>query len=83
MSGSIGWPLALRRNPLMTTIVDPHSLAPIPARLGPRSAFNGSHTTDSARSELLFATVFLFQGGFAFYTTFIGVYFINKFNFTS
>lgn len=26
---------------------------------------------------------FSFQGGFAFYTTFIGVYFINKFNFTS
>jgi DHA1 family tetracycline resistance protein-like MFS transporter len=35
----------------MTTIVDPHSLAPTPARLGPRSAFNGSHTTGSARSE--------------------------------
>ncbi|MGZ4865055.1 MAG: MFS transporter [Halobacteriota archaeon] len=31
----------------------------------------------------LFATAFLFQGGFTFYTTFIGVYFINKFNFTS
>jgi DHA1 family tetracycline resistance protein-like MFS transporter len=31
----------------------------------------------------LFTTVFLFQGGFTFYTTFIGVYFINKFNFTS
>ncbi|MGZ4862437.1 MAG: MFS transporter [Halobacteriota archaeon] len=31
----------------------------------------------------LFATVFLFQGGFTFYTTFIGVYFINKFSFTS
>jgi len=31
----------------------------------------------------LFTTAFLFQGGFTFYTTFIGVYFINKFNFTS
>lgn len=31
----------------------------------------------------LFTTSFLFQGGFTFYTTFIGVYFINKFNFTS
>lgn len=31
----------------------------------------------------LFATVFLFQGGFTFYATFIGVYFIHKFNFTS
>jgi multidrug resistance protein len=31
----------------------------------------------------LFTTAFFFQGGFTFYTTFIGVYFINKFNFTS
>ncbi len=31
----------------------------------------------------LFTTAFLFQGGFTFYTTFIGVYFINKFSFTS
>lgn len=31
----------------------------------------------------LFTTSFLFHGGFTFYTTFIGVYFINKFNFTS
>jgi len=35
----------------MTTIVDPHSLAPTPARLGPRSAFNGSQTNNSACSE--------------------------------
>ncbi len=30
----------------------------------------------------LFATNFLFQGGFAFYTTFAAVFFINRFHFT-
>jgi predicted MFS family arabinose efflux permease len=48
-----------------------------------RSLRDIAHAYTYKDFRALFATVFLFQGGFTFYTTFIGVYFINTFNFTS
>jgi len=48
-----------------------------------RSLRDIAHAYTYKDFRALSATVFLFQGGFTFYTTFIGVYFINKFNFTS
>ncbi|MGZ4926226.1 MAG: MFS transporter, partial [Halobacteriota archaeon] len=48
-----------------------------------RSLLDIAHAYTYKDFRALFATVFLFQGGFTFYTTFIGVYFINKFSFTS
>ncbi len=43
-----------------------------------RSLRDIAHAYTYKDFRALFATVFLFQGGFTFYTTFIGVYFINK-----
>jgi DHA1 family tetracycline resistance protein-like MFS transporter len=48
-----------------------------------RSLIDVVHAYTYKGFRTLFTTAFLFQGGFTFYTTFIGVYFINKFNFTS
>ena len=48
-----------------------------------RSLIDVVHAYTYRGFRTLFTTAFLFQGGFTFYTTFIGVYFINKFNFTS
>jgi DHA1 family tetracycline resistance protein-like MFS transporter len=48
-----------------------------------RSLIDVAHAYTYRGFRTLFTTAFLFQGGFTFYTTFIGVYFINKFNFTS
>jgi DHA1 family tetracycline resistance protein-like MFS transporter len=48
-----------------------------------RSLIDVAHAYTYKGFRTLFTTAFLFQGGFTFYTTFIGVYFINKFSFTS
>ncbi len=48
-----------------------------------RSLVDVLHAYTYKGFRTLFTTAFLFQGGFTFYTTFIGVYLINKFNFTS
>ncbi|MEI6532800.1 MAG: MFS transporter [Candidatus Roizmanbacteria bacterium] len=47
-----------------------------------KSLFNISKAFSAKGLRLLFATNFLFQAGFTFFTTFFGIYLVNKFNFT-
>lgn len=47
-----------------------------------RSLHNIIHAYSMPRVRPLFITNFLFQGGFAFYTTFAAVYLLTKFNFS-
>jgi DHA1 family tetracycline resistance protein-like MFS transporter len=48
-----------------------------------RSLIVVAHAYTYRRFRTLFTTTFLVWGGFTFYTTFIGVYLINQFSFTS
>ncbi len=47
-----------------------------------RSIFNIYHAASHKQLREIFLTMFLFNGGFTFFTTFFSVFLINRFNFT-